>query len=207
MMRQPCSLHPAAATYSVSKQPFLREKKTPLHTHVYLGGLAPLRLQGHPGHPHPHGDQQPPDERWAQWPQQLDPQAGQRPEEWFRWLHVPDQHGAHDQPGKRFSCFKKRLKLFKAPPKKTPRNVTLRANPAAVSFPSNFIRCRCESMQGMPMRAGRKNTASSWRCSRVLTREKSCFLVNFEILHMPSYSLLFHILTDAPLSVPCIVWR
>ena len=101
MMRQPCSLHPAAATYSVSKQPFLREKKTPLHTHVYLGGLAPLRLQGHPGHPHPHGDQQPPDERGAQRAQQLDTQVGKRAEERLGRLHVPNQHGTHDQSGKR----------------------------------------------------------------------------------------------------------
>ena len=48
---------------------------------AFSGGMAAFGHQGHPGHSHSHGDQQPPDEGGAQRPQQLDPRRQGSPEE------------------------------------------------------------------------------------------------------------------------------
>jgi hypothetical protein len=65
-----------------------------------LGCLVALRFQGHLGDSHSHGDQQPPNERRAQRPQQLDAENQRSAEKRLWHLHVPNQHGTHDKSGR-----------------------------------------------------------------------------------------------------------
>jgi len=71
-----------------------------VHMFSLAGGVDQVRLEGYPRYPHSHGGSQPAALCYTQRTQHLETARVQRSDERFRHIHVPDQHGSNEKPGK-----------------------------------------------------------------------------------------------------------